>query len=404
MVNLLGREIEFREKYTYQIGSDGISEEGVYAIKRYLLNLESIYKWADATKSIDRVDIINGTWSKKLVFPEDWQWTWIVKGKGEYVGTLTKRISKYIYKKMGISLTQDELQALGCLASDNSMNNHAYIFDFTDVFDWTSSEFGESSSSCWWERGADSYKDRFQNIGGLAMRFYNEAGRGRARCWLSLEDEHLVIFNGYGMESGGGPTLPIARVLASWLGMSYKRIEVTCCDLYINSSVGYAIGSTEALESVNSKNYEVDRLESWGTCENCGDDIEDENSANYYNGDCYCQDCFDHLFFSCYHCGNNHPIGDSVIVEGDYWCENCVSNHAVSCAVCNELVSDRHSYFISGDELDVCPDCYSHNVAACETCHYDFLIDNLNEGLCEACHEQKQTKEAETELEESQEQ
>ena len=75
--------------------SGRISESGIIAIKNLLLSKTNNYDG----------------------LPTDWVWQMQVGGKGEYVGSLPKRIAKYYWQKHNVKFDSDFLGTLGSLSA-----------------------------------------------------------------------------------------------------------------------------------------------------------------------------------------------------------------------------------------------------------------------------------------------
>src|SRR6185295_6706860 len=89
-----------------------ISYTGMAAISNYIAN---------QTLQSDPWKALNPT--NQLYYlpalPEDWDWVWVV-AKGDYAGTMPKRIAKYFYKSRGLKSPPSFLQEIGNLARRHS--------------------------------------------------------------------------------------------------------------------------------------------------------------------------------------------------------------------------------------------------------------------------------------------
>lgn len=115
--------------------------------------------------------------------------------------------------------------------------------------------------------------------------------------------------------------------------------------------------------------------------------VLDEDEAHFYDGEPYCEGCFDDRFGSCVHCGENYPYDDlTYLEEADGGvCDGCIHWYYALCDVCNEYRHrDRMSY-LRHLSMGVCDACLE-DFAECEACHRLFPGGDLNEdGLCEEC-------------------
>lgn len=341
----------------------------------------------------------------------NWKWTWTVNGKGEYIGTLPKRLGKFVKKTYGINLSNETLQAIGNIANQYTEQEQSYTFDVTNVVDWGKSDFGQRSS-CWW--GTDAIQLLEQN--GAAIRFWEEVEsrhidekilNGYGRVWVvpcKPKANTFIIFNGYGMADGYNSTLIMARVLASHFGLSYKQISLTnnegSGEVYINSG-GYVIGPSDAIEGIYS--HEL----AWGedarhTCADCGDPISDDDPYFFddNNDEYVCHQCYEQNWTTCENCGNATRTDDARQVyrfgyrnrrQEMTWCDHCHENETATCCNCDETwITDLCVEVGTGGDW-ACPDC-AEDTTECVGCGYRFFNDDFFEhdgkSYCVSCREE----------------
>lgn len=297
------------------------------------------------------------THNRLPALPETWAWVWTVTGRGEYVGTFTKRVSKFYYKAHGIKCPAAFVQEIGNIARSHTEDNLSYDFEFVNEFDWQAGDFGDNGS-CFWGSN-EAAREVMANEGGLAIRFYASNGNGQARAWVApIERGLYIVFNGYGFNSH--PTLVAARVLSLHLNSSYKKVYLSNHGqesglVYINSGIGYIVGNADKIDSYSE--YDLQ----WGTdnyCNDCGDEIHGD--AHYGpDGEAYCETCFYDRYEYCEHCGETVDRDDIYIVDNrrytEYLCERCYERHCTRCDVCDEDV--LHNNSVTVGDTTYCDNC-----------------------------------------------
>jgi hypothetical protein len=179
---------------------------------------------------------------------DEWAWVWVVTEKGDYVGTFPKRVSKFYRQEMKLKCPPEFIQEIGNIARAHSGDAITYDFEFVNKIEWDAGDFGDDGS-CWWGDYEEA-KPLLLSNGGLAIRFYQDnAGLGRA--WVVPVGEMFIVFNGYGFSSDS--TLIIARVMAEFLGVMYKKISLINHNdlMYINNDAGYILGQYHLIREIN---------------------------------------------------------------------------------------------------------------------------------------------------------
>jgi hypothetical protein len=313
----------------FDVPAGTISESGIYEIRRFIVS-QSLQgtEWKAANP--------DNTATLLPLLPDDWQWKWLVGGRGEYVGTFPKRVAKFYFKTYHLRCPDSFLTQIGNLAKAHSESAEAYHFDFVNRIEWQAGDFGDSHS-CYWGSYAGA-KVMITDNGGMAIRFYDGNDKGIGRAWLiPIDDDLYIIFNGYGL--GGDSTLRIARIFALFIGLQYKRITLSNSDggLYINNSVGYIIGRMEAIDGIERHDFNWYEVE-LDTCHHCGRQLDEDD---YYRGaddEHYCENCFYQFFSDCSQCGEPHYREDLTYVESTGYdvCEWCLGRYYFECYRCEE--------------------------------------------------------------------
>lgn len=317
---------ELNQKYTFKIEGNGITVSGMNAIQSFL-----------AQQGLPEL-------------PFFWTWQWVVSGKAEYVGKFPVRVSKYYHKAHGIQCADAFLSALGNLARAHTEADAVYTFEFVNRFDWQDGDFGDDGS-CYWGDNAGALV-MLEDNGALAIRFYDEDGRGMGRAWVvEIGSSLYIIFNGYGLP--GDSTLHITRVFAAFTGLQYQFIGVTNhagYTLYINNG-GYLIGKADVIGGFRSTydlgwdDVHIDR------CHECGNALAEYEI--YYGADdlSYCENCYSDLFDHCESCYETRYAHDVVYVASAkmYICRICRARDYDRCVRCNEWFEKHRLYRHEGE-------------------------------------------------------
>ncbi|GAB4528032.1 MAG: hypothetical protein OHK0046_46480 [Anaerolineae bacterium] len=345
-------QIIVRHIYTYHAPSGTISERGITAINDYIFeqNLLAHPMWAGLNETIP-------PYGRLPQLPLDWDWVWLVE-RGEYRGTFPKRVRKF-YHTRGIKTPDQFIAILGNLAREHAESGTSYRFDFTDTMDWNAGDFGDKGS-CYWG-GRRSALRMLENNDALAIRFYNEEGKGFGRAWVARHEpdtDLAIVFNGYGL--AGNATLRISRILADWLGVSYKKITLANRHtnggtLYINASgTAYLIGESTRIETLNHHDLDWETYAE-NACSNCGTELQDEEVYMAHD-EVYCMDCFYDRYDHCAVCGTVQSL-DDMSYSDDYGhiCDVCTDRYFTWCEHCREYVHNRH--ILTRNEKTLCRQC-----------------------------------------------
>jgi hypothetical protein len=95
----------------------------------------------------------------------------------------------------------------------------------------------------------------------------------------------------------------------------------------------------------------------------------------------------------CSHCDESVHEEDAVGgPDGNPYCPDCHSDLFVACDDCGEE-NERGHMHTGPDDWERCSECHADTVAMCDECQDDFMLDDLTEGLCEACAEEAEDSE-----------
>ena len=126
-------------------------------------------------------------------------------------------------------------------------------------------------------------------------------------------------------------------------------------------------------------------------CSCCGEEIKENEDFHEYNGEIYCEDCFDENFVLCEDCGETIPRDKAYWVDGNeyYVCESCYEDNYFTCEDCGEIHHNGYGMWVDHGERKVCDNCRENNYYYCEDCDEWVNYDNWNSDYdcCEDCAE-----------------
>lgn len=326
------------------------------------------------------------------------EWIWLDSKQG----TLPKRMAKWLKKRTQKNPEQKVIAEVGNLARRNSDENQTYYFRITDKFDWEAGQFGKKGGGCWWgARGSnqaygkyrpESYAERFEKNEGLAVQFFKSDNysydNGAGRLWLYVEPStrFAVTFNGYWDNEGA--VLRLTRVLASFLGLSYKQCKHLSSTLfiYVNDNKGYFIGDQEALNFLKDASYVIPKKTIDKFCTRCASSFDQETLI-----DDMCLPCYE-ASRKCNHCCGRKDASSFSPVRTNNgimdWCSDCISFYALYCEGCtNAFISVQFNYpgCVKVDQVYMCTKC-TMTSRKCQDCGGRTLnTDAMDDPLCLRC-------------------
>jgi len=368
--------------------------------------------------------------------PDWWVWEWAVtRSEYKYVGTMPKRISKWVWKEWGIRLKPDELAEIGVIAKQHTIEDNTYVFDIAPTPPrWTKGDFGDPDS-CYFGVNI-SAQDVLASLNATALRIFRpidivtevdrhcarttwccdiqkqavtmdthhfgcmcngctQARRyniklekkygqyiwfggvpeyqtdpllsGWGRCWVVPHDKGLVLFNAYGHYQ----LFALARILATLLGLSYRKIEVTgdSDSLWINGShmsgggtggAGYLLNHPEILDKTSCVTLNCDNAETGELffCTYCEDNYDHEDTESIITTDDgeICDKCYENYYDTCSHCNNIQlAIQLNPINDVGLYCPACREQLALTCDHCGDWYIGNNLIEIRG--MNICTAC-----------------------------------------------
>lgn len=124
-------------------------------------------------------------------------------------------------------------------------------------------------------------------------------------------------------------------------------------------------------------------------CSCCGREIGENEDFQEYDGEIYCEECFDENFVTCEDCGEIISRDEAMWVESEdkYICENCYEDNYFTCDDCNEIYHRDYGTWVDNGNRLVCDDCRDNNYYYCEECEEWVHYENWNSDYdcCEDC-------------------
>lgn len=154
-------DLDLQTPYLAELPSNGITAEGHVEINDWV------------RRALRRH---GGRYRRSFALPPSWVWEWMITANPAdrgLVGTMPKRIAKWLYKTHDMKLSPEEMAEIGTISKTHTIEDDTYIFDITDDLDWRDGDFGDADS-CYWSTNKIA-KEYLFDAGGLGFRvFRNE--------------------------------------------------------------------------------------------------------------------------------------------------------------------------------------------------------------------------------------
>ena len=124
-------------------------------------------------------------------------------------------------------------------------------------------------------------------------------------------------------------------------------------------------------------------------CLICGIKL-DEQTLIEWNGDYYCNECYDESTTQCVECGETIAIDDAYSPDGcDEYCDECYHNLFTNCQHCDDETRQDELISIDDGDIYVCESCARHDFHICDHCHGYYSDDNMHfsdtRNVCNDC-------------------
>lgn len=271
-------------------------------------------------------------------------------------GKIAKRIAKWIYKTLGIRLSEDAISSLGNVAYQCSASVAHPIVDITNNFDWRDGQYGHEGS-CYWGSYSAS-RDMILDANGLCLRYYNDLqdSMGSGRTWIiPVSDESVVLFNAYGRTLSESAAV-IAYLLETMTLTRYEWVQVSLYNRladslpYVNGMTGIVVYPAHAGWTEDSIDLNIPYHEGYYyhrarnvSCYACGYDYDVDDVVEGDYGQIYCRECYAALYATCDNCGREVYTDEAHECEGDLICDSCYVRYATACAECDAIVYVNHT-------------------------------------------------------------
>lgn len=308
--------------------------------------------------------------------------------------SIAKRIASQMKNVLGIKISSDTMGTIGSIANQHEILAETYELSLRHTH-WYGGRYGDGGS-CFFASRRHAPQLLFDH--GFCAVIIND----EARCWAKFEDDHIIVFNGYGCD-----TILFAQLLAAHFGVSYakKGCSNNGADeglIYINDGSCYVVAADpDEYDDIDlevddsdyvlcdcscfryncfehiSDTHEIDGqivcadFEDYVICDNCGDAIMSDNVECAEGIGDLCFSCYNELE-ECSHCGCKMWEGNDT--EDGLVCDDCFEEY-VECGVCGDYTCKYDC--IDGE--DVCGDCYQKEAYRCQFCGEFHLRANMLE-------------------------
>jgi hypothetical protein len=258
----------------------------------------------------------------------------------------TKRLSQYVYKKLGVTLPNDLLAEVGQVFYERVISTELY-WRLSPYMDWEPGDFGDHRSCFFGDRRMA--RPAFERAGAMLVKFYKDAAETRlGRCYLlPLPRHRWLVFNFYAVSNIADIPTPLmaAQLLAGVAGLGVTKYLVGDCSspsgewlshIWYNNNIGYLLGDPypDDLLKAEAENCVVYPLKeslkirltptNYGFCVECA-----RRAATYKEG--LCESCIAELEYEirCDGCGVSVLSGQYTLVGEQHLCVACADERTV---------------------------------------------------------------------------
>ena len=329
-------------------------------------------------------------------------------------GKLPKRLAKAVYDKYSYKLGEMSLGFIGQQATqdmfDVPLELKAY---FRQDFNWNRGDYADPGSCLWTcHKGTRRYFQDKPNWYSFHLIPKSETGgviTEPSRCFVHHPPEQpntLVLFNFY------GTTLTVfamaLKEIFRRLGFDINQVDLKNVTFtnkvnhefpYINGGSGWLIGYLRQIAEVENlvfTDYSVDEYGSQYICENCNDEMGEDDVVFNRHQEVFCLACYNELYHYCEACDGEELVDESSrTVDGHIICQDCAENSYCQCDDCGLMMGSGHGIIFTAEDTDnrYCGNCYDRHLTECDRCNevYEDSIANRyefdNVPYCEECYE-----------------
>jgi len=367
-----------------------------------------------------------------VIFSSEWLVTNKTLDAGR-VGTMPKRVSKYLYNNHKLKVSSSFMAAIGNIARAHTVKEDIFIFDITQSLDWDAGDFGDDGS-CYF--GGEYNHSRLGLIDAeqYALRLFRYKDEReetlrliaipnrRWRCRRTNEtithadpDTCKCLYcrtarstKKFDLSKYGDILLTedVVEYRTYPTGAGYGRAWLVEQDNNLVTFNAYGeyqlMQISRILSTIMGKSYRKTDVKHYG-------------SGLYLNGDgCVIgSDVSDirHVMLKfdipatepmalCEMCELEVPENDILWFHDTIMCNDCYNSRTAQCESCSETMWTEDLCFVGGNLL--CLECYNDNASECVTCEKRFMNDELyihaDKFYCQECkinnEKDKETKDA----------
>ena len=93
-------------------------------------------------------------------------------------------------------------------------------------------------------------------------------------------------------------------------------------------------------------------------CEGCQGIISESERLTGFNGEDYCEDCYEERHYECESCCDFYPIDDVYTNNGETYCDDCYHEIFTYCQSCDTTINRDYAMWSETHEEYYCEDCY----------------------------------------------
>lgn len=297
---------------------------------------------------------------------------------------LSKRLSKYLYKHHGKSLSNDVLTKIGNIMNDYRLPPVNFVCEIAEYADWERGYYGDAES-CFFSTNVNTTKRNarahIQASGGYPLKIHDPDGSPVGRAFiLPINDDSFMVFNCYNIyqrgytrderataSKGGLTTAKLAMYLSLWADKPVKRYSMTGArsvetnsaldQMWYNNDTSYVVGVPLSAGQVIARHNLIVAVRDGGTLSTrlatatlCACGRAKTGSARK------CDTCKRGQQYACDGCGVVLPMSQMRESDGSYFCSACVARmkfHHITGSLLVTYKQVEGLYFHPDDIVDV---------------------------------------------------
>ena len=349
-----------------------------------------------------------------FILPLEFSSEWLITNKNEdegRVGTMPKRIGKWLYKGYQKKISSAFMAEIGNIARAHTIKEDIFIFDITQQLDWNAGDFGDDGS-CYFGGEYNHSRVGLIDAEQYALRLFRnkeekvKISHVRAipnRTWLCRSKSINVSYDKstrkcsclycraahtsiqFDLDKHGKILWKedVITYRTYPLGAGYGRAWLVEQDnnlITFNAYGQYQLMQiSRILSTIMGKSYRKTAVDHHGgglylNGDGCviGTDTQDLKHITLtfpvYVTEPMC---------TCSMCGEEMPEDDALWFIDALMCVDCYNDNVSNCGHCEEAVWNNDTYNVGYETY--CQTCYTDQTGECAECHEQFINDELHE-------------------------